>query len=68
MTADELAAQMHPSPHRSSVAARLAQIGPERENLVYPFGVRVNGNGRPVQIWHMKYGPRSVTVATGEYL
>jgi hypothetical protein len=67
LTADDLAARMHPVPHRSTVASRLAQLGPglHGENVVYPFGVRVGPTGRNVQVWFLKYGARVVDVDTG---
>lgn len=49
LTADELAARMHPTPHRSSVSSRLAQL--HREALVEPFGVRLLPSGRRGQVW-----------------
>jgi len=58
-TADELAQQMVPSPHRSVVASRLAQL--RRDGLAEPWGFRENSNGRNVQIWVRTY-PREVVV------
>lgn len=62
LTPDELGDRMEPKVHRGTVASRLAQL--RRDQLVEPYGARVNAIGKNVQVWFLRPQPRVVDVRT----